>query len=68
MSSVASDPSGFFVQRFFRDVDGVSPFPASDAEYIGNFRIITNNQTPEPASLTLLGLGLAGLGFSRSRK
>jgi PEP-CTERM motif len=71
-----ADPGAEFVQNgYYMAIDGLLPgtytliFGGTDsASGVTYGAIDTINVTPEPASIMLLGMGLAGLGFFRRRK
>ena len=61
----ASDPYHYFIG--FEDL----AFPGSDGDFndfVIELRNVLDAPIPEPTTLTLLALGLAGLGYTRRRK
>jgi len=63
----ASDTSGFFVQRFYADADGLEPYERGESGTVGAFQLIVGEFTPalpvptnNTWSLLLLILLLAG--------
>jgi len=71
VSALASDSSGHFVQRVFREEDGVSPWVSggsSTAGFIGGFRITYVGEPPEVPGLSSISMAvlaaiLASLGM-----
>lgn len=53
-AGLGTDPSGFFVKRFYNDPDGLPPYSNSDGGFIGAFRLIIQDPpaTQPPATGT----------------
>jgi len=51
MSWDASDPSGYFVERFYSDSNGMSPWTGSDATTIGGFALYHAAPTSIPSQV-----------------
>jgi hypothetical protein len=63
VNASSSDPSGYFVQRIFNDVNGVSPWDSGDPDSIGGFQVLNVAAIPTMNEWGMMIFAiLAGIG------
>lgn len=62
------DTDGFTSLRVAANTSNIDSFGQYQAIAIDDLRVGAATAVPEPASLALLGIGVAGMGFSRRKK
>ena len=60
--------SYFYLEQNYTDDSGVSQVWITEATIQSTEGLITRTTVPEPTTLTLMGLGLAGIGFARKKR
>lgn len=77
-----TDPSGYFVLRYFYDNDGLPPYQDTHTDSIGGFRVIASDVPPPPPPVLVgiptlsewammaaaAGFGLAGAFYAVRRR
>jgi len=61
-------PANYAVAIENNSFSPLDPFYLNTQNWVGTYTVNADHNVPEPTSIALLGLGLAGLGFSRKKK
>jgi hypothetical protein len=65
--ATSSDPSGYFVKRFYSDADGVPPYAGTATTYISGFRLTLADVPAVPAQAGPTGQRAAALKSCKKR-